>query len=69
MTLEPVSNDEDLKRAFRRLEIIFQAAKGAPQADERDALVTLIEDYENERSDFGLVDPVEAIKFRVDQGD
>jgi hypothetical protein len=51
------------------LEIIFQAAKGAPQADERDALVTLIEDYENERSDFGLVDPVEAIKFRVDQGD
>ena len=68
MTREPISNDQDLERAFRRLEIIFQTAEGAPQADECDALVTLIEVYENERCDFGLVDPVEAIKFRVDQG-
>ena len=50
------------------MENIFQAAEGTPQADERDALVTLIEVCEYERSDFGPVDPVEAIKFRVDQG-
>ncbi len=68
MTLEAISNDEELKRAFRRLEIILQAAEGSPQAEERDALITLIEVYENEHYDFGPIDPVEAIEFRVDQG-
>ena len=67
MTIKPIRNDEDLKRAFRRLEVIFQAAEGTAQADERDVLVTLIEAYENKHYDFGPIDPVEAIKFRMEQ--
>lgn len=55
------------RRAFRRLEKIFQAAEGTPQADERDVLATLIEAYENKHYDFGPADPVEAIKFRMEQ--
>ena len=68
MTIKPIRNDEDLRRAFRRLEKVFQAAEGTPQADERDVLVTLIEAYENKHYDFGPSDPVEAIKFRMEQG-
>lgn len=67
MTIKPIRNDDDLKRAFRRLERIFQAEEGTAQADERDVLVTLVEDYENRHYDFGPADPVAAIKFRMEQ--
>ncbi len=67
MSIKPIRNDDDLQRAFRRLEKIFQANEGTPQADERDVLVTLIEAYETKRYDFGPADPVEAIKFRMEQ--
>jgi HTH-type transcriptional regulator/antitoxin HigA len=68
MTIKPIRNDDDLKRAFRRLEKVFQAEEGTAQADERDVLVTLVEAYENRHYDFGPADPVEAIKFRMEQG-
>ena len=67
MTIKPIRNDADLKRAFRRLEKVFQAEEGTAQADERDVLVTLVEAYENKHYDFGSADPVEAIKFRMEQ--
>ena len=67
MTIKPIRNDEDLKKAFRRLEKIYQAEEGTAQADERDVLVTLVEAYENTHYDFGPADPVEAIKFRIEQ--
>jgi HTH-type transcriptional regulator/antitoxin HigA len=67
MTIKPIRSDDDLRKALRRLETIFQAAEGTAQADERDVLVTLVEAYENQHYDFGPVDPVEAIKFRMDQ--
>ena len=67
MSIKPIRNDDDLQRAFKRLEKIFQAEVGTSQADERDVLVTLIEAYENKHYDFGPADPVEAIKFRMEQ--
>lgn len=67
MTIKPIRNDEDLKAAFKRLEVIFQAEEGTPQADERDVLVTLIEAYENKFYSFGPADPIEAIRFRMEQ--
>ena len=67
MTIKPIRNEGDLKRVFRRLEKIFQAKEGTTQADERDVLVTLVEVYENKHYNFGPADPVEAIKFRMEQ--
>mgnify|MGYP000431896593 FL=1 len=67
MTIKPIRNDDDLKAVFRRLESIFQAQEQTPEADERDVLVTLVEAYENEHYDLGPADPVEAIKFRMEQ--
>ncbi len=40
---------------------VARRIEGAPQAGERDVLVTLIEAYENKHYDFGLADPVKAI--------
>ena len=67
MSIKPIRNDDDLKVAFRRLEGVFQAEAGTAQADERDVLVALIESYENRNHDFGPLDPVDAIRFRMEQ--
>lgn len=67
MTIKPIRTDADLRAAFRRLEGIFQADDSTPEADERDVLVTLIEAYENKHYAFGPADPIEAIKFRMEQ--
>jgi len=67
MTIKPIRNDDDLEKAFRRLEKVFQSEEGTAQADERDVLVTLVEAYENMHYDLGPADPVEAIKFRMEQ--
>ncbi|MEB0076289.1 helix-turn-helix domain-containing protein [Pseudomonas sp. CCI3.2] len=67
MNIKPIHNDEDLHAAFKRLESIFQAEAGTPEADEMEALVTLIEVYENKYYPIQSADPIEAIKFRMDQ--
>jgi HTH-type transcriptional regulator / antitoxin HigA len=67
MTIKPIRSDADLQAVFRHLESIYQADEGTPQADERDVLVTLIEAYENKHYAFGPADPIEAIKFRMEQ--
>jgi HTH-type transcriptional regulator/antitoxin HigA len=67
MTIKPIRNDDDLRAMFIRLESIFKADEGTAEADERDVLVTLIEAYENNHYAFGPADPVEAIKFRMEQ--
>ena len=68
MTVKPIRNDADLQAAFRQLERVFQAPPDSEQADERDVLVTLIEVYEAKHYPIGPADPVEAIKFRMEQG-
>jgi len=67
MTIKPIRNDNDLHAAFTRLETIFQAPEGSPEADEMEILVALIEAYENRHYPMGPADPIEAIKFRMEQ--
>lgn len=67
MNIKPIRSDEDLQGAFQRLEGIFQAEDGTPEADEMEILVTLIEAYENKNYPITPPDPIEAIKFRMDQ--
>ena len=52
MTIKPIRNDDDLQRASRRLEKVFQAEEGTAHGDERDVLVTLVEAYEKRRGSF-----------------
>jgi HTH-type transcriptional regulator/antitoxin HigA len=67
MNIKSIRSDEDLQEAFRHLERIFQAKEGTPETDEMEILVTLIEAYENQYYPIGPPDPIEAIKFRMDQ--
>lgn len=67
MNIKPIRNDDDLQAAFKRLEVIYQAQEGTQDADEMEILVTLIGVYENKHYPMGAIDPVEAIKFRMEQ--
>ena len=46
MNIKPIRNDADLQEALKRLEPVFQAEAGTPEADEMEMLVALIEAYE-----------------------
>ena len=67
MNIKPIRNDDDLRGAFKRLEAVYQAQDGTPEADEMEILVTLIEAYERKHYPIGPAEPVEAIKFRMEQ--
>ncbi|MEI8059643.1 MAG: helix-turn-helix domain-containing protein, partial [Ferruginibacter sp.] len=55
------------EQALDRLEVIFDSKKGTDKGDELEILGMLIENYENEKFPIGFPDPVEAIKFRMEQ--
>lgn len=67
MNIQPIHSDADLERAFARLEVLWHAADGTPEADELEVLSILIEKYEDEHYSIGPSDPIEAIKFRMEQ--
>ena len=67
MNIKPIRNDEALRLAFGRLELIYQAQEGTTEADEMEVLVTLIEAYENKHYPISAADSIEAIKFRMEQ--
>lgn len=67
MTVKPIKTKKDYSQAIERLEMLFDAQKGTPQGDELEVLSILIEKYEDEHFPLGLPDPIEAIKFRMEQ--
>ena len=67
MNIRPIRNDDDLRAAFQRLELVFQAQAGTPEEDEMEILVTLIEAYEHKHFPIDPADPIDAIKFRLEQ--
>lgn len=67
MNIQPIHNEFDLDLAFARLEALWGVEDGSPEADELEVLSILIEKYENEHYPIGPSDPIEAIKFRMEQ--
>ena len=67
MNLKPIKTPADYDQALERLEQIFDASPGTAAGDELEILGILVEKYENENFPIDLPDPVEAIKFRMEQ--
>ncbi len=67
MEISPIRTAADHKAAILRIESLWGAAQGTPEGDELDVLATLVESYENEHHAIDLPDPIEAIKFRLEQ--
>ena len=67
MNINLIKTDNDYNQALERLEVIFDAKKGTQEGDELELLGILIDQYENEKFPIDLPDPIEAIKFRMEQ--
>lgn len=67
--LRPLRTEEDHKAALREVSACFdnEPAPGTPDGDRFEILLTLVEAYEAKHYPIDLPDPVEAIKFRMDQ--
>jgi HTH-type transcriptional regulator/antitoxin HigA len=67
MKLKPIKSDRELNRALKRIDELWGAKPGTPKGDELDVLMLLVEKYENEHFVIPASDPVEAIKFLMEQ--
>lgn len=67
MKLKPIRNDRDLHRALARIEELWGAKSGTARGDELDVLMLLVEKYEEDHFEIPASDPVEAIKFLMEQ--
>lgn len=67
MKLKPIKNDRELNRALKRIDELWGAKSGTPKGDELDVLMLLVEKYEDEQYAIPESDPIEAIKFLMDQ--
>jgi len=67
MKILPIRNENDYQKALGRLEYIFDAQQGTEEGDELEILSVLIDRYENKNFPIGMPDPIEAIKFRMEQ--
>lgn len=67
MNIKPIRTKKDYEQALERLEVIFDAKKGTDKGNELEILGILVEKYENEKFIIDFPDPVEAIKFRMEQ--
>ena len=69
MNIKIIKNEEDYKKSLKMVEglILMSPSVGSVEADQLQLLASLIEDYENKYFPSSLPDPIEAIKFRMEQ--
>jgi HTH-type transcriptional regulator/antitoxin HigA len=67
MQLKPIKTEADRDAALREIELLWGAEEGTPNGDRLDVLTTLGEAYEEAHFPIDMPDPIEAIKFRLEQ--
>jgi len=65
--IRPIRTARDHRRALARLDELWGAPEGSPEADEAEILITLIAAYEEKHHPIDPPDPIEAIQFRMEQ--
>jgi|AGTN01.1.fsa_nt_gi Predicted transcription regulator containing HTH domain len=65
--LKPIRSEADYDQALAEVERLWGARNGTPEGDRLDVLATLIDAYEALHHPMDPPDPVEAIKFRMEQ--
>ncbi len=67
MNIRPIKSEQDYQSAINRIEELWGVSKESPEGDELDLLVTLVESYELKHFPIAPPDPIDAIKFRMEQ--
>jgi len=67
MDIKPIRTNRDYRRALKEIEGLMSAKRGTSEGDRLDVLVTLVEAYEAKHYPLDLPDPIEAIKYHMEQ--
>ncbi|EJM25335.1 putative transcription regulator containing HTH domain [Pseudomonas sp. GM21] len=69
MNIHPIHTDEDYRAALQNVSALFdnEPEPGTPEGDYFDIMITLIEAYESKKFPIDLPNPIDAIKFRMEQ--
>lgn len=67
MQIKPIKTEENNREALARIEQLWDAAPGTPEGDELEVLTTLVEAFEEAHYPIDVPDPIEAIRFRMEQ--
>lgn len=65
--VKPIRTNKDHERAMKEVESLWGAKSGTPKGDRLDVLATLIDAWEAAHYPMDPPDPIEAIKFRMEQ--
>jgi HTH-type transcriptional regulator/antitoxin HigA len=67
MMIKPIKTERDYRKTLKEIEGLWDAKPNTPKGDRLDVLVTLVEAYEERHYKIEPPDPIEAIKFRMEQ--
>jgi len=67
MNIKPINTEADYRAALKDVESLMMAKSDSPEGEKLDVLTTLIEAYESKHYPIDMPDPIEAIKFEMEQ--
>lgn len=67
MNIQPIRNASDHESAQKRIQALMMAKQDTAEGDELDVLATLVDAYEKQHFPIESPEPVEAIRFRMEQ--
>jgi HTH-type transcriptional regulator/antitoxin HigA len=67
MKIKPIRNENDHAAALTEIERLWGSGEGTPEGDRLEVLATLVEAYERAHFPIDAPDPLEAIRFRLEQ--
>jgi HTH-type transcriptional regulator/antitoxin HigA len=65
--VKPIRTEDDYQAALKEMKLLWGSKAGAPEGDRLDVLATLVDAYESQHDPIDPPDPIEAIKFRMEQ--
>jgi len=67
MNIKPIKVEQDYNNTLSQIESLMDAKPNTPQMDKLEVLTTLVEAYEEQHYKIEAPDPIEAIRFRMEQ--
>jgi len=67
MEIKPIKTKADYRSTLKEIDRLMSASANSPEGERLDVLTTLVEAYENKNHRLDLPDPIEAIRFRMEQ--
>jgi HTH-type transcriptional regulator/antitoxin HigA len=67
MEIKPIRSRADHRAALKEIEMLMSSRPRTPEGERLDVLVTLVEAWEKKHYPMDFPDPIEAIKFRMEQ--